>query len=135
MSKRQDIFFLDVSGSSLGTSGEIPVQIVSPSAEKPNAYATVSVYQITLLRSAGTGVTVQPRLLSATGGSGTLAEAWRLAAPEAVGDLVQVTFSEPGLQLKTDANGKIYLYPGFDAGADNACSARIWFAHGRAVGF
>lgn len=134
MSKRQDVFLLEASGTSLGASGEVAFTVFSPTTDTTK-FGTVSVYQITISRSAGTGATIQPRVLGATGSSNTIDEAWLdTGAPSAVGSVYNKQFPEPGLQVKCDVNGKMYVVPGFDAGADNACTVRVWFAHGRHVG-
>ncbi len=123
--------YRDFSQDAMGNATEVEFQLTANGSVRT---LIVRVKKLTLLRVAGTAANWQPRLLSATGGSDTRDEAWKDAVPSAVATLFNEDFPADGIYMRTDTNGKIYLRPGWDAGADNEVSGRIFLEVVQSIG-
>jgi hypothetical protein len=83
----------------------------------------VSVLRLKLRRSAGTAATFVPRLFSSsTGANEDITQEFK-GTSAAVADLFDV--ASDGVLCNTDTDGRIYLQPSPDAGADNDFSYRV----------
>lgn len=77
----------------------------------------VRVDRLKIKRSAGTAATFTPRIYSSSTGVSGAVEQQFAGSSTAVADLFDVACT--GVIFKTDAAGKFYIEPGFNAGADN----------------
>lgn len=83
----------------------------------------VKVLRVKLKRSAGTAANFVPRLFSSsTGANEDITQEFE-GTSTAVADLFDV--ASEGVLCNTDTDGRIYLQPSPDAGADNAFAFRI----------
>jgi len=125
MAESRHIFPVNFTGAGMDTTSAVGVQVRSPSlAGRPGDYR---VLQLTLQRTAGTGTVMQPALVSSSGsGMGTVDQEWQDTSTSPVGDIYNKSFPEPGIFVRSDSDGKIYVVGGFDAGSDNEVSGKLW---------
>lgn len=78
----------------------------------------VQVHRLKVKRTAGTAANFTPRMYSASAATAGSVNQEFVGSATAVADLFDVACE--GVVFKTDASGRLYVEPGFDAGADNA---------------
>lgn len=76
------------------------------------------------IRSAGTAANMTVRVGQATGFTNGDIDTRLAYASQAVGTAISEVFPQP-IPIQADADGRIYLQPGWDAGADNTAGYSI----------
>lgn len=80
----------------------------------------VQLHRLKVKRTAGAAANFTPRVYSASAGTAGSVDQEFVGSATAVADLFDVACE--GVVFKTDAVGRFYVEPGFDAGADNAAN-------------
>lgn len=78
----------------------------------------VQLHRVKVKRTSGTAANLTPRIYSASGAASGSVDQQFAGSSTAVATLFDVACT--GVVFKTDSVGRLYLEPGFDAGADNA---------------
>ena len=105
--------------TNVGTSEETTIQL-------DDSAATWLLHAFHYVRSGGSASNYQPRIgQAASFSSGDINE--RIAyASTAVGTAINDVYTAP-IPIRSDANGRVYLKPGFDAGSDNDGDYELYF--------
>lgn len=118
MATKPAVGFIGSSASSQSNVSMITLQV-------GGGITRVRIERIKIQRTAGSGANFTPRIYSSSSGTaGTISQEYQGAAT-AVGTLFDATAVD--VYCQTDTAGKLYLQPGFDVGADNACQFHIWW--------
>ena len=100
----------------------------------PGKRMLLRVLKVTIQRTGGTATVYDPSLASDPAGFDTYQEAWASDTTPPIATVFQKDFVADGLVMLSDTLGNIYLKPGWDAGADNACTARVFIEKLRIIG-
>lgn len=120
------IFKAEASGTGLDSTGRVAITLRINDAGNTKR-ALFAVKKLSIRRTAGTGATMTPAIVQADEAPNTSIEtAWQASTSTAVGVTLNEDFGGEGLYVMADASGKIYVVPGFDAGADNNCNVRLF---------
>lgn len=113
-------------GTPAGVATETTLQFPAITGAGGNQSQNVLLLSFHFVRAAGTGATYTPRLGEiATFAAGSIGERMVYAAT-AVATPINDVFSQP-IPMRTDANGRLYFRPAFDAGADNTAAWEFFF--------
>jgi hypothetical protein len=80
---------------------------------------------ISLHRTGGSATTFAPRIGQAAGFAADGPDDRAGFAAQAVGTPIQAVFCKP-IPLRADSSFRVYVRPGFDAGADNDATLQVW---------
>lgn len=105
--------------TNVGTSEETTIQL-------DDSAATWLLHAFHYVRSGGSAANYQPRIgQAASFSSGDINE--RIAyASTAVGTAINDVYTTP-IPIRSDANGRVYMKMGFDAGSDNDGDYELYF--------
>lgn len=101
-----------------GPAAELVVQL-------PTTTFAWEIVAFALVRSGGSGSTYAPRIGESVGFVADGIDERVTYDPQAVASPIRDVFCE-AIPVLADAAGRLYLRPGFDAGADNAGTAEVW---------
>lgn len=83
----------------------------------------VQLHRVKIKRTAGAAANFTPRVFSAAAGTSGSVDQQFVGSATAIADLFDVACE--GVIFKTDSLGRLYLEPGFDAGANNAADIAL----------
>lgn len=119
------IFKAEASGTGLDSTGRVAITLRINDAGNTKR-ALFAVKKLSIFRTAGTGATMTPAIVQADEAPNASVEtAWQAGSSSNVSATLNEDFGGEGLYVLADASGKIYVVPGFDAGADNGCNVRL----------
>tara|TARA_R110000824_G_scaffold117235_7_gene269110 strand:+ start:209 stop:604 length:396 start_codon:yes stop_codon:yes gene_type:complete len=114
--------------ASVGTSEETTLQLPQSGGDnRREVWLLVSFHYV---RTGGTAASYQPRIGQSAAFSASGVEERVAYSSTLVGTKINDVYATP-IPCLTDANGRLYFRPGFNAGSDNTGAYEFWFQKAR----
>lgn len=113
------IHYVRLTPTDVAASGEVIIQL-------PDTTPQWRLLSAQLHKTAGSSSTWAPRVGQVSGFTDDGPEDRLSLDPQSASEPFRLVFCQP-IPMKADADGRLYLKPGFDAGADNDADIQLWF--------